>query len=358
MNLKEKMNKFKDKISNQNLNKDIVENDTKNKQIGLEIKLPGCDEFVPLGKAQYNRKYLDDIGPRLLIICDECAELLEPSGGRSTEMKEEDALKQEMVGLIKSITQLGRSSGIHMVLAPLKLTTLIPTTKGIKSMLTIEPGDYVFDSNGNPTKVLSKSEVKMSDKMYDIHVTLQIDKLTYCETMIIGSTSDHRFHVKVMDIETGDSEEKIASAAQIYDLINEFKQNGNSGKHVWIKNNLYEDYENAQFIPFGSEYENYPHDWMHGLVQYIVEVPNDAARCIEVESEEHLFSITSKDILESAFGDECIEKINSGEIEMEEVLKYCILTHNTQRNDASIIPGVIQNNPLALNTKLVAKRKI
>lgn len=86
-------------------------------QIGLEIKLPGCDEFVPLGRAQYNRRYLDDIGPRLLIVCDECAELLEPSGVKSTEGKEEDALKQEMVGLIKSITQLGRSSGIHMVLA-------------------------------------------------------------------------------------------------------------------------------------------------------------------------------------------------------------------------------------------------
>ena len=86
------------------------------KQIGLEVKLPGMDEFVPLGKDQYNRIYLDEIGPRLLIIADECAELLETSGVKTTEAKEEDAMKTEIVGLMKSITQLGRSSGMHMML--------------------------------------------------------------------------------------------------------------------------------------------------------------------------------------------------------------------------------------------------
>lgn len=91
------------------------ENIKKKKQLGLEIKLPGCDEFVPLGKSQYNRVYLDDLGPRLLIIVDEAAELLEPSGVKTEEGKEEDAMKQETVGLMKSITQLGRSAGIHMI---------------------------------------------------------------------------------------------------------------------------------------------------------------------------------------------------------------------------------------------------
>ena len=50
-------------------------------------------------------------------LIDECAELLEAGGVKTTEGKEEDALKAEIVGLMKSITQLGRSSGIHMVLA-------------------------------------------------------------------------------------------------------------------------------------------------------------------------------------------------------------------------------------------------
>lgn len=86
------------------------------KQLGLEIRLPGCKNFVPLGKWQYKRIYEDDIGPRLICIIDEAAELIEPSGVRTTEGKEEDALKQEIVGLIKSITQLGRSSGMHCVI--------------------------------------------------------------------------------------------------------------------------------------------------------------------------------------------------------------------------------------------------
>lgn len=100
------------------MNKNIEKEQSKPaKQIGLQVKLPGCSEFVPLGKSQYKRVYSDDIGPRLLIICDEAAELLEPGGIKTTEGKEEDALKQEIVGLMKSITQLGRSSGIHMVVA-------------------------------------------------------------------------------------------------------------------------------------------------------------------------------------------------------------------------------------------------
>lgn len=96
---------------------DEVEEEIVKAEDRLEVKLPGCEEFVPLGKSQYNRIYHDDIGPRLLIIADECAELLEPSGLKTEEGKEEDALKQEVVMLMKSITQLGRSSGIHMVLA-------------------------------------------------------------------------------------------------------------------------------------------------------------------------------------------------------------------------------------------------
>ena len=87
------------------------------KQLGLEIKLPGMSDFVPLGKWQYKRVYHDDIGPRLMCILDECAELIEPSGVKTIEGKEEDALKAEIVGLVKSVTQLGRSSGMHIIIA-------------------------------------------------------------------------------------------------------------------------------------------------------------------------------------------------------------------------------------------------
>jgi DNA segregation ATPase FtsK/SpoIIIE-like protein len=93
----------------------------------VKVKLPGCSEFVPLGKDQYTRVYKDDIGPRLLIVIDEAAELLTPSGGRSQEDKEEDAEKAEAVTIMKSITQLGRSSGIHMIICTQRNdATIIP----------------------------------------------------------------------------------------------------------------------------------------------------------------------------------------------------------------------------------------
>lgn len=85
----------------------------------LEIHMPNAPEntYVPLSKYQINRKYEDEVGARLVIIIDEVAELLQPSGVKTEAGKEEDALKQEIVGLIQSITQLGRSGGIHCILA-------------------------------------------------------------------------------------------------------------------------------------------------------------------------------------------------------------------------------------------------
>lgn len=111
-----------DKIKNKIPSKDglksieINQDSDEHVQIGLEIKLPGCDEFVPFSKFQYKRVYLDDLGGRLLLIFDEVAELAEPTGLKTTEGKEEDAMKNELMGLINSITRLGRSAGIHCML--------------------------------------------------------------------------------------------------------------------------------------------------------------------------------------------------------------------------------------------------
>jgi DNA segregation ATPase FtsK/SpoIIIE-like protein len=54
--------------------------------------------------------------PRLLIVVDEIAELTGKSGIKTTEGKAEDALKDEILSNIQSITQLGRSAGIHCIL--------------------------------------------------------------------------------------------------------------------------------------------------------------------------------------------------------------------------------------------------
>ena len=233
-------------------------NEKKHKQLGLEVKLPGMEDFKPLGKGQYNQIYADDIGPRLLTIIDECAELLEPSGVKTSEGKEEDAMKQEITMLIKSITQLGRSSGMHLVIAPLSIDTIIPLCNGkFKTMLTIKPGDFVYDSNMSPTKVLSLSEVKESKTLYKIRLTNSenVDK-----EVIIKADEAHRF--PVFNENSGKIE--ILTTDEIYRLTNMGTMD--KIKFVGVKNKKFN-------------------------ILSIEIIENELVRCIEIDSENHLFVI-------------------------------------------------------------------
>lgn len=78
-----------------------------------EIKMPGGTDYIKVNKNCVKRVYDDDLGGPIVIIIDEAAELLQPSGVKSEEGKEEDGLKTEIEMIIQSITQLGRSAGIH-----------------------------------------------------------------------------------------------------------------------------------------------------------------------------------------------------------------------------------------------------
>lgn len=84
----------------------------------LKIHMPGAAEesYTIVGPSQINRIYEDGVGARLVIIADEIAELLQPTGTKNEAGKQEDALKQEISMIIQSITQLGRSAGVHCVL--------------------------------------------------------------------------------------------------------------------------------------------------------------------------------------------------------------------------------------------------
>lgn len=257
------------------------------KQLGLEVKLPGCDEFVPLGKDQYTRIYEDSLGQRLLIILDESAELLEPGGVKTQEGKEEDALKGEMVGLIKSITQLGRSAGIHMVLAPLRLSTRIPLYGGgSTTMKDVRLGDTLIDRNGNPTKVISLAPIKMSEVMFEI--LLEKDS----RVVKVASDGEHRFPVMVRG-----SEEAC---------------------HMTRVEALYRQGYNLKFIGMDDLWN----------VVSIDRIENELVRCIEVDNEEHLFAIVG----------DGVDVGKGGGDENYAIEHQIIFTFNTQRNDASIIP--------------------
>lgn len=80
----------------------------------LEICLDN-EHWIPVNKNCVDKVYTDSM-PRLLIVCDEIAELTGKSGIKTTEGKAEDALKDEIISNIQSITQLGRSAGIHCIL--------------------------------------------------------------------------------------------------------------------------------------------------------------------------------------------------------------------------------------------------
>ena len=80
----------------------------------IEICLDN-EHWIPVNKNCVDKICTDDM-PRLLIVVDEIAELTGKSGIKTTEGKAEDALKDEILSNIQSITQLGRSAGIHCIL--------------------------------------------------------------------------------------------------------------------------------------------------------------------------------------------------------------------------------------------------
>lgn len=80
----------------------------------LEVCLNDQD-WIPVNKNCVDKIYTDSM-PRLVIVVDEIAELTQLSGLKTTEGKAEDALKMEIISIIQSLTQLGRSSGIHCIL--------------------------------------------------------------------------------------------------------------------------------------------------------------------------------------------------------------------------------------------------
>lgn len=92
----------------------------------VEVCLNG-EDWIPINGNCCNYIFTDEF-PILLIIVDELAELSMKSGLKSAQGKEEDALKDEIISIIQSITQLGRSAGILMILATQKPNaTIVPT---------------------------------------------------------------------------------------------------------------------------------------------------------------------------------------------------------------------------------------
>ena len=84
----------------------------------IEVCLNDKD-WIP-ANANCIHKIFTDSFPMLLFICDELAELSQHSGMKSEEAKREDMMKDEVISIISSIAQLGRSAAVHVICATQK----------------------------------------------------------------------------------------------------------------------------------------------------------------------------------------------------------------------------------------------
>lgn len=99
--------------------------------LGIGITLEDAVEILKFGNEQMMKRYdqmqkagvnnfqdLPNHGPAILIMVDECGQLLDMSGGKgSDEAKAEGELKGQAQSIIGSIARLGRAAGVHLVLA-------------------------------------------------------------------------------------------------------------------------------------------------------------------------------------------------------------------------------------------------
>ena len=134
------------------------------------------------------------------------------------------------------------------------MNTIIPTTKGYKTMATIEVGDEVFDINNKPTAVVKVENINFNPtKVYKL-VFNRKD-----ETISIISDNIHRFP-KIID-------------DRIYLSTTEELQIGD-------------------IIIDSSKYYNKDYIGWKLVNKFIIE--SEPVRCIAVNSEFHLFLITDK----------------------------------------------------------------
>lgn len=166
--------------------KDLVELVNTNTHDVIEVCLNDKDWI----EVNYNCVafiYSDEM-KMLVTVLDELAEATQKSGIKDQKAKEQDALKDEIINLVTSITQLGRSSAIHIISAtqkpnstvvptilrsnPLALDTLVETTNHAKvSIRDIQVGDMILGTDNQYYDVVDKTPVHIPTKVYSISFT-------------------------------------------------------------------------------------------------------------------------------------------------------------------------------------------
>ena len=259
----------------------------------LEICLDG-EHWIPINKNCVDKCYTDEM-PRLLIVVDEIAELTGKSGIKTEDGKREDALKDEIISNIQSITQLGRSSGIHCILCTQRNDAAIDknyelSVKRNNNLISIKWCDVSIGDefeDGSKCTYISNWFNDITYKVYidDSYITcssghlLKVDILN--DTTKINSTLDLIKSTDARKAVQEDSTDWIA-AEDLYYLQNTYKL---------VSNNK--------------------------LITKVEMLSNSEVRCIQTDTGYYRI----KDFI----------------------------SHNT------VLPGIIQNNPLSLDTLVEVK---
>ena len=258
----------------------------------LEIQLDG-EHWIPVNKNCVDKCYTDEM-PRLLIVVDEIAELTGKSGIKTTEGKAEDALKAEILSNIQSITQLGRSAGIHCILCTQRNDAALDK-------------NYELDINRNGSIIRIKwYELEIGDKFVDGSVCTYLSNWfkdmtynVYIDDAFLTASAGHLLKVDVID----------------------------NGKKINSNLSLPRSAKAREAVKERSL------DWI---------------------SVEDLYSLSNYTLLSNGHKITKIEKLTESEVRCIQTNtgRYLIdnfISHNT------VLPGIIQNNPLSIDTLVEVK---
>ena len=180
--IKVRTNKVESNISA----KDLVELVNTNTQDTIEVCLNDTD-WIEVNYNCVKFIYTDEM-KMLITVLDELAELSMPSGLKDQKSKDQDALRAEVISLVTSITQLGRSTAIHVISAtqkpnasvvptilrsnPLALDTLVETLNQFKvTIRDIKVGDKILGTDNQYYEVIDKTPVHIPTKVYSVSFT-------------------------------------------------------------------------------------------------------------------------------------------------------------------------------------------
>lgn len=161
---------------------ELVNTETTSK---IDVCLNGTD-WIEVNYNCVNYIYSDEM-KMLVTIVDELAELTQLSGSKDQKSKDQDMLRTEIVSLIASITQLGRSAAIHAIVCtqkpsavvlptvirsnPLALDTLVVTDSGDKLLRDITLNDKVFGTDNKFHSILDITPTHTPKTVYRITFT-------------------------------------------------------------------------------------------------------------------------------------------------------------------------------------------